>query len=179
MACAHMCTVWLTVCMPATRHAAALQFKRWVFVPVHVCTHSHPALAPGRCISHQAPGSHAVARHVKTCALLACVYCSLLLPCPASSHPGVLSASDQELGAHTHVIVVCPSFNPCRLPLLWPCAADTKQSLFASKQYHALLEKFSAMHSDKNERAIGSLFSQLDFIKGSLASITPGGWAAG
>jgi hypothetical protein len=70
--------------------------------------------------------------------------------------------------------VVCPSFNPCRLPLAWPYAADTKASLVSCKHYQAFLERFGAMHTDKAERTTHTLFGQLDFIRGSLVSVTPG-----
>lgn len=92
----------------------------------------------------------------------------------AASHPGVLAMSDAEPGAHTHLIVVCPSFNPCRLPLAWPYAADTKARLFSCKHYQAFLERFGAMHADKQDRATHTLFGQLDFIRGSLVAVTPG-----
>ncbi|WIA08649.1 hypothetical protein OEZ85_008076 [Tetradesmus obliquus] len=95
-------------------------------------------------------------------------------PAAAASHPGVLAMSDAEPGAHTHLIVVCPSFNPCRLPLAWPYAADTKARLFSCKHYQAFLERFGAMHADKQDRATHTLFGQLDFIRGSLVAVTPG-----
>jgi hypothetical protein len=87
--------------------------------------------------------------------------------------------SDQEPAAHTHLVVVCPSFNPCRLPLAWPYAADTKAALFSCKHYQSFLECFAKMNVDKSERIMHTLFGQLDFIKGSLVAVTPGGQICG
>jgi hypothetical protein len=85
-----------------------------------------------------------------------------------ASHPAPLSVSDTELAAHTHLIAVCPSFNPCRMPIPWPCAPDTKASLAGSNFYQQLMEQCSALHTDKSERGTYGIFSQLEFIRGSL-----------
>lgn len=79
-----------------------------------------------------------------------------------------------NLPVHTHLVVCCPAFNPCRLPMVWPCAADTKARLFAAKFYHSFLEKFATLQAEKADRVMYGLCNQLDFIKGSLHQITPG-----
>lgn len=92
----------------------------------------------------------------------------------APSHPAVVPELDAVVPVHTHLIVCSPVFNACRLPMVWPCATDTKARLFAAKHYHVFLEKFATLQTDKTDRVMYGLCNQLDFIKGSLQHITPG-----